>query len=417
MLRSLIGGAELSFFGTCLALLLPSWATSAEAAPVEGMVVESQSRWGYGHSAIVTESVVEQSDGSRVTLHQLGGSQDGIGMWQSHSPRVLNKGDQVVLDAKQIRTPSGRYLHQVQSIFSLRPANLAEGDKSDGRHDFVRTQNATGVDIFWKSGCAYLSVATEGSSQINGDREFEIVDAVLGHWHDTTRSCSNFTLINEGPDDREVGLDGINLIKFREDFWCRPANGDDPQECYDQAAAGLTTLFFVDDSGSDRNGEIIDADMEFNGVNFALAADGATNGTQDCEADLANTLTHEVGHFLGLDHTCRANGPALLDHLGNPVPECGGAGIGPEITEATMYNFQACGETKKATLESDDIAGMCSIYPAETHTQSCKRANIKPAGCCSVAGAEDSNESSRGTLLLILFGLLALAGTRATLKR
>jgi hypothetical protein len=306
----------------------------------------------------------------------------------------------------------------VESILRLTPASHGEGDKLSGRHDFVRTQNSTGADIFWKSGCAYLSVATEGSGQISGDREFEVIDEVLSNWQQETRSCSNFTLINEGPDDREVGLDGINLIKFREDFWCRPANGDDPQECYDQAAAGLTTLFFIDDAGSDRNGEIIDADMEFNGVNFAFASDGTTTGQQDCEADLSNTLAHEVGHFLGLDHTCRAGGPALLDHLGNPVPECGGPAIGPNITEATMYNFQACAETKKATLEADDISGMCSIYPAETHSQSCKRANIEPAGCCSVAGSDEvSNESSRGALLLFLLALLALAASRRGWRR
>jgi hypothetical protein len=388
---------------------------TADAAPLEGEVVETESRWGYDHSAIVTESLIQRPDGSRVRVHQLGGSVGGIGMRMTHSPMVLSAGQWVVLDTSAARTSSGRTLQQVQGVLSVRAKPSAQGgqDKSPEQQDFVRTANASGANIHWKSGCAYLSVAAEGSTQIAGEREFTVVDEVLAHWTGETRGCSNFQLINEGPEDREVGLDGINLLKFREEFWCRPASGDDPEECYDQAAAGLTTLFFIDDSGSNRNGEIIDADIEFNGVQFAFSADGATSGTQDCEADLANTLTHEIGHFIGLDHTCWTGGPRLLDNTGNTVPACSGAGLSPAITEATMYNFQSCGETLKSTLTADDVAGFCEIYPTATTPTTCKRANIEPAGCCSIVGPARPNKRLwRGALLLLALAALALAQTR-----
>ena len=125
----------------------------------------------------------------------------------------------------------------------------------------------------------------------------------------------------QGRESLEVGLDGINLIKFRDTEWCRPATEDREAECYSPGAAGLTTLFFIDDASSSRNGEILDADIELNGVNFAISAGGVSNGTSGCLSDLANTLTHEVGHLLGMDHTCfDGQGVRPVDHLGTPIP-------------------------------------------------------------------------------------------------
>ncbi len=423
MRSSLKGSLGRLHFPTCIAaclLAIPLSISAAEAAPLAGEVVQSQSRWGYGKTAIVTESVIRRPDGSHLTVQQLGGSTEGIGMRILHSPMMLSLGDQVILETVATRTASGRTVHKLDAVLSLRaqaPAGAEGADKSQETQEFVLTANASGADIHWRSGCAFLSVASEGSTQIAGQREFEVVDEVIAHWTQETRGCSTFDIINEGPDDREVGLDGINLIKFREEFWCRPASGDDAQECYDQAAAGLTTLFFIDDDSSSRNGEIIDADIEFNGVQFAFAADGTSLGTSDCEADLANTLTHELGHFVGLDHTCWIQGPRLVDDEGNQVPSCSGA-IGPEITDATMYNFQSCGETSKTSLTADDVAGFCAIYPSATTTTDCKRADIEPAGCCSVAGpSKNSPARSRGILLMLLAALAALSLIRVRARR
>ena len=47
-----------------------------------------------------------------------------------------------------------------------------------------------------------------------------------------------------------------------------------------------------------------------------------------------------------------------------------------------MYNFQDCGETKKQTLEPDDIAAICKIYPKASDPMSCAPVG-SPAGCCS----------------------------------
>ncbi len=391
-------------------------ASAAHATPIDGTVISSESRWAYGHAAIITESVVEGDDGSRITVHQMGGSHEGIGMRQSHALPILAPGDDVFAEAHTTTTNSGRTVYQLRELHSLRRS--ATNDKNRDTQDFVRTQNASGKQIFWRSGCVLLHMASDGSQQISGETEFQVFDDVVSAWQNDGSACSDFALVNEGKSDEGVGFDGVNIVKFSEDFWCRPATNSDPQECYDEAAAGITTIFFVDDDGSSRNGEILDADIEFNGVQFALAVGGQTSGTAQCEADFANTLTHEIGHLLGLDHTCWVGGPRLEDDLGNPVPSCTLPTIGADITEATMYNFQSCGETKKASLEQDDINGFCAIYPRGEHTTACKAADITSDGCCSVAGNRDGSPGrDRGTLALLGFISLVLLLRRSTRQR
>jgi hypothetical protein len=56
--------------------------------------------------------------------------------------------------------------------------------------------------------------------------------------------------------------------------------------------------------------------------------------------DVQNVATHELGHWL-----------TLLDL-------CGGGD-----SDKTMYGYTYAGETKKRTLDSDDIAGINYIYP------------------------------------------------------
>lgn len=89
-------------------------------------------------------------------------------------------------------------------------------------------------------------------------------------------------------------------------------------------------------------GEITDADIVFNGTgsfNFTTSGTSARN-----TVDFQSVLTHEVGHFLGLNH-------ATLE---------GSAAVRP-----TMYPFFFGGER---TLEPDDAAGVSALYPIQRLT-------------------------------------------------
>lgn len=358
-----------------LVVLLPSLAPASPSAPtaVEGLVVATQARWTADGSRIVTEATVRTPDGD-VTVSQLGGSVDGLGMRVFHGPELLVPGMRVAVAAHEALDLAQR-THLV--LDSVRVLELPPG--------FVRTgPTKKGNFLFWESGCVFVTPDAAGSSEVVGNNELEAITAAIDEWNSGTGGCSYMNIVEAAPEASEVGRDSVNLIKFREQSWCRPAVGDDPPRCHSPSAAGLTTAVFVDDPDSDRDGAIVDADIELNGVNFALAHQGQSTGTAPCQSEITNTLTHELGHLLGLEHPCRTGtDPARTDDQGRAVPLCS-ATTDPDIVDATMYNFQDCGETKKATLAEDDIDAICTIYPIAEDPGVCEAVG-DTGGCCSAS--------------------------------
>ncbi len=254
--------------------------------------------------------------------------------------------------------------------------------------------------LYWESGCIFVTADAEGTKQLPGDTEFDVIEESIATWNTASATCSYIEIKYQGREAREVGRDRVNLIKFRDMSWCRPAVDDDPARCYAESAAGITTAVYVDDADSDRDGAIVDADIEIIGKFFSVADNGVTLGMASCKAELANTLTHELGHLHGIEHPCLAQGdPPRVDHMGRAVPLCN-AVSDPKIVEATMFNFQDCGETKKATLEAEDIAAVCGIYPVSNDPGTCEPVSLTERGCCSA--------SDRPAPALLLGGLTAL---------
>ncbi len=84
-------------------------------------------------------------------------------------------------------------------------------------------------------------------------------------------------------------------------------------------------------------GAITDADIAVNTAGFVFdATPGA--GCSDELYDLRATLTHEVGHVLGLDHSL--------------------------VRAATMDPHEVAGACEKRDLDPDDLAGLCALYVA-----------------------------------------------------
>jgi hypothetical protein len=371
---------------------------------IEGDVVAVHSYWTGDGSRIVTAAQVRTPDGAEVTVSQLGGSVDGIGMITMPGPPRLALGMTVAIAAHR-DLDQARQEHIV--LDSAKVLAYPPG--------FVRTgPTKGGKSLYWESGCVYITLDAPGTTALANDQEFAIIDASIATWNTGTASCSYLKLINEGRKALEVGRDDVNLIKFRDTTWGRPAIGDDPARSYEVTAQAITTTIFVDSPGNPRDGEILDADIEFNGVNFAISVNGMTTSRQGCKVELQNTLTHELGHLQGLEHPCYLGGdPRWVDNLGNAVPSCLGQ-LPATITEATMYPSANCDETKKATLSDDDVAAMCTIYPIASDKGVCNRLGSTTAGCCSASGPFDRPD---GSFLLAGAAVLILRRRRKTSRR
>jgi hypothetical protein len=193
------------------------------------------------------------------------------------------------------------------------------------------------------------------------------VHAAAAVWSKPALACTdlslNVTEVEEPIADATV--DRVNRIGFRRDEWRKMPCDATKELCapYQTAAIAITTV-----TSNTRTGEILDADMEINAVNKKFA-DVLTNTTPhpgDLH-DLQNTVTHELGHLIGLDHTCwntlpPDNRPIPKDNRGVESPNCGGD-ITPEIRNATMYAQAVAREIDKRSLEVDDMLAACDIYP------------------------------------------------------
>jgi len=145
-------------------------------------------------------------------------------------------------------------------------------------------------------------------------------------------------------------------------------------------------------------GQILDSDIEINNApradgtrNFRFTAvDGPpcadVNQTGCVDIDVQNTITHEAGHSIGLDH--------------------------PPVQDATMYASAPPGETSKRALHDDDVRGVCEIYPKGERTATCLSDPITlTAGASSDGGGCGCSHSSPSGAATAL-AVLALAALR-----
>jgi hypothetical protein len=275
---------------------------------------------------------------------------------------------------------------------------------------YAPTRTESGTPIHWESGCVFLRPHPAGALDVPSIAE-PLRRAADG-WEGATAGCSYLRFLIEPPEAGEVRYDRVNRIIVREDRWCRPGP---PERCYDHSSVANTTVYFLERPGDPTDGVIVDADLELNAVDFALANCDAATG--DCTTagtgerhDLQNVLTHELGHVIGLNHLCWSNTPATApyDSEGNTIPQCNTV-LPPEITLATMFNFADPEELIKRTPEADDVDGVCTRYPAAADPGTCERvgapagvpdadpgggddtggddAGAGDAGCCGAAGA------------------------------
>jgi hypothetical protein len=280
-------------------------------------------------------------------------------------------------------------------------------------HSYVRTRTKeTRRAAFWPRPTFALEVGDAAPAALPPQQVLDIARRSAAAWGGAQLGCTDVAVAMEaGRADTPAaaGLDGRNVLVFRLDDWCRTYRDGEPPSgvCrapYAQGALALTTVFM-----DTRNGKIVEADVEVNGLHYTwVDLDDPASAARDGNLqDLENTLTHEIGHVLGLDHTCLLDGDDAApapDHRGLLQPRCEAASA--EQKAATMFPEAAPGNRELRTLASDDVAAICAIYPLGS-------ASAAPEGGCAFArrpGGGGGLPVAIGAALALALGLARRRG-------
>lgn len=277
---------------------------------------------------------------------------------------------------------------------------------------YVRALDTAGNFLYWKASCIPATIYMNGFESRGGglpvDQVAKSIAAAAHAWSPDEVTCPGTTdghpnleiVTTLAPVDANpptISWDSRNAIVIRTDAWAKSGNTN--IEGYKFEALAVTSVT------SRGDGHIVDADIEVNAVtkNWIDLDPGVTvTGSQSTlePNDLQNTLTHEFGHFLGLDHTCfnqQVGKTWPVDDQGQKVPDCQNAPA--DVAMTVMFDRASPLETSKRTLSDDDKRAVCVIYNSAS-PRSCDL--DEPSDGCAVA----PRHAGWGTLAA---GALALA--------
>jgi hypothetical protein len=236
-----------------------------------------------------------------------------------------------------------------------------------------------GTELRWVTNCIDYFIHRDGSDDLPFDQVEDQVKRSFEQWELPGCSDVNFTYAGETAEKRAGYFQNepnSNIIVWREG-----GGGIDDWE-HDPSIIAVTTNTFCTQTNAlcPFKGAIIDADIELNGERFEFTNTQIAAFTQ---FDLGNTLTHEIGHLIGLDHT--------------------------RVRQATMFASAPPGELTKRDLAQDDIDGVCAIFPLREDEGACYELTGSGGGGTTTECTARPGEESNGAWWL---GVLVLLGVR-----
>ncbi|PTL77399.1 myxosortase-dependent metalloprotease, MXAN_2677/MXAN_2678 family [Vitiosangium sp. GDMCC 1.1324] len=250
--------------------------------------------------------------------------------------------------------------------------------------------------ITWQlSSVGNPNTALESQKQL----EFAAIRRSFQSWQKIFDACGNLSF-SEGAlvDDRKVGYevkgDNRNIVLFRAKRCADVAPSSDAcwtddtcgntYDCWDSDARTIALTLTTYD---EKSGIIYDSDIQLNASGFVFTTVDSppcttTSGSaNNCVAtDVQNTMTHEIGHLIGLDHTLAPG--------------------------SVMYPRAPPGELSKRNIDDGSRDFVCLAYPKGQPSQSCITPTLSTTGNSAVLGQQATGCSSSGAGT----GLLAMAG-------
>jgi hypothetical protein len=246
-----------------------------------------------------------------------------------------------------------------------------------------------GKPVAWPSSCVSFSLAHKALGDLDHEVARELMIQAFEPWQNvrcppddlppSINVSDSFgdvlcTRVEYNPDQGNA-----NAIMYRKE-WTYAGAGQ---------SLGITKLSY-----DDRSGHILDADMEINASLSLLLPDGSVPKPKAVvvnQYDLLSILTHEAGHFLGLDHS-RVPGSIMKVALGPS-----------EVSRE---------------LGADDVAAICAAYPPD-EPAICEdrprggfsaQCGMDPTsgGACSVEPPGDTSSPKACSLGMLLAGVALL---------
>ncbi len=184
---------------------------------------------------------------------------------------------------------------------------------------YIRFYGQNGF-IYWGSNVVTYTINSAGSDDIPDKSEEAAIRLAFQAWSNVPEASIQFQEDPSGANSSDISGPS-HLVLFDE-------NNSTGLFTSNSGIVAITPITFEPSTG-----QILDADIVFNGRDHQFSVDGKA-GTFDVQA----IATHEIGHFLGLDHSA--------------------------IRSATMFPFTQKNEYFPRSLSDDDKAGVANIYPA-----------------------------------------------------
>jgi matrixin len=291
---------------------------------VEGTVVARDTRWDTAHTGLETHATIavdaaaKGGDVATVEIVVPGGELDGMRHVIVGMPAV-SIGDRARWFLRDRGDGTLRVYGWAQGKW---PARTIAGVEVFAPAP-IEAEHLTTATAFTTNGMRWPAskmpvpylIQNAGSPDLPIAQVIAAVDAAFATWQAVP--TASLTFRNAGMTDLPMAIDGSNIILFIESNWT-----------FGSEAAAATSLFIIDGQQT--------ADIAMNGQTFTWAVAPPSSAINAKTLDLQAVLTHEIGHFSGLDHTQRS-----ID---------------------TMY-FSWKPWQGQRTLSIDDKLGLSSIYP------------------------------------------------------
>ncbi len=209
--------------------------------------------------------------------------------------------------------------------------------------------------LYWREGTQIIWHLNDKGNPEDMGTEFAAAQKAFGSWKTQLESCASIAL-HEGPrtanrrQEYDPAIINENVVVWRFEKCTDTVAVNDPchkaENCgtkYDCWYHNAGALAITTTSFDPRTGRILDADIELNTPGFIFSTVDSPvcvkpNYAVTCVAsDVQNTLTHEVGHMLGLAHNCDQG--------------------------STMFASANPGETSKRNLDDGSKRFVCDVYP------------------------------------------------------